>query len=96
MYGRVKCKTKYLFEIKMLVVIVSFFWLDQLICIAREKCKTKPRHARYSMSCIGMALTETIKQLRPIPAFTVLFCLVAINVKILSSIRGLNPRPPEW
>ena len=41
MYGRVKCKTKYLFEIKMLVVIVCYFWLDQMICIAREKCKTK-------------------------------------------------------
>ncbi len=41
MYGRMKCKTKYLFEIKMLVVIVSYFWLDQLICIAREKCKIK-------------------------------------------------------
>ncbi|KAH3840307.1 hypothetical protein DPMN_113754 [Dreissena polymorpha] len=40
MYGRVKCKTKYLFEIKILVVIV-YFWLDQLICIAREKCQTK-------------------------------------------------------
>ncbi|KAH3692599.1 hypothetical protein DPMN_193150, partial [Dreissena polymorpha] len=24
----------YLFEIKMLVVIVCYFWLDQLICIA--------------------------------------------------------------
>ncbi|KAH3783143.1 hypothetical protein DPMN_161071 [Dreissena polymorpha] len=55
-----------------------------------------PRHAHYSMSCIRTALPETIKQLRPIPAFTVLFCLVAINVKILSSGRELNPRPPEW
>ncbi|KAH3873313.1 hypothetical protein DPMN_036545 [Dreissena polymorpha] len=27
-------KTKYLFEIMMLVVLVSYFWLDQLICIA--------------------------------------------------------------
>ncbi|KAH3862217.1 hypothetical protein DPMN_025183 [Dreissena polymorpha] len=43
-----------------------------------------------------VAVGKTIKQLRPIPAFTVLFCLVAINVKILSSSRGLNPRPPEW
>ncbi|KAH3820381.1 hypothetical protein DPMN_122127 [Dreissena polymorpha] len=36
-----ECKTKYLFEIMMLVVLVSYFWLDQLICIAREKCKIK-------------------------------------------------------
>ncbi|KAH3739434.1 hypothetical protein DPMN_046086 [Dreissena polymorpha] len=27
-------KTKYLFEIIMLVVLVSYFWFDQLICIA--------------------------------------------------------------
>ncbi|KAH3691834.1 hypothetical protein DPMN_191012 [Dreissena polymorpha] len=27
-------KTKYLFEIIMLVVLASYFWLDQLICIA--------------------------------------------------------------
>ncbi|KAH3803923.1 hypothetical protein DPMN_132195 [Dreissena polymorpha] len=27
-------KTKYLIEIMMLVVLVSYFWLDQLICIA--------------------------------------------------------------
>ncbi|KAH3785642.1 hypothetical protein DPMN_163736 [Dreissena polymorpha] len=43
-----ECKTKYLFEIMMLVVLMSYFWLDQLICIAQqliciacEKCKTK-------------------------------------------------------
>ncbi|KAH3812042.1 hypothetical protein DPMN_140463 [Dreissena polymorpha] len=29
-----KFKTKYLFEIMMLVVLVSYFWLDQLICIS--------------------------------------------------------------
>ncbi|KAH3728074.1 hypothetical protein DPMN_054021 [Dreissena polymorpha] len=57
---------------------------------------SRPRHARYSMSCYRMALPETIKQLRPTPSFTVPFYLVAINVKILSSGRGLNPRPPEW
>ncbi|KAH3734705.1 hypothetical protein DPMN_041149 [Dreissena polymorpha] len=29
-----RSKTKYLFEIMMLVVLVSYFWLDQLVCIA--------------------------------------------------------------
>ncbi|KAH3717432.1 hypothetical protein DPMN_060220 [Dreissena polymorpha] len=57
---------------------------------------SRHRHARYSMSCIRMALLETIKQLRQTPAFTVLFCLVAIIVKIMSSGRELNPRPPDW
>ncbi|KAH3691833.1 hypothetical protein DPMN_191011 [Dreissena polymorpha] len=80
----------------MLIEVVSYVRLDQLIRIPHEKRKTRPRHDRYIMSCIRMAHPDTIKQLRPIPAFTVLFCLVAINVKILSSSRGLNPRPPEW
>ncbi|KAH3885150.1 hypothetical protein DPMN_009140 [Dreissena polymorpha] len=39
------------------------------------------------MSCYRMALPETIKQLRPTPAFAVPFYLVAINVQILSSGR---------
>jgi hypothetical protein len=35
--AREKCKTKYLFEIMMLVAVVSSLCLEQLIFIAREK-----------------------------------------------------------
>jgi len=36
-----KCKTKLMSKIMILVVVVSYIWIDQLIRIAREKYKTK-------------------------------------------------------
>ena len=41
MFAREKYKTKFLFEIMILVEVVSYLWLDQLICFTREKYTTK-------------------------------------------------------
>ncbi|KAH3839261.1 hypothetical protein DPMN_112687 [Dreissena polymorpha] len=48
----------------MLVAVVSYIWLEQRICIAREKCKTKYKFE--IMMLVGVMSYLWLEQLIPI------------------------------